>query len=238
MSRAVIQAGWDDVPHISDEMIERMTKGMAPHTADARRKGIPSLGSGAIYPIPEEEVFIDPIQLPDYFHRAYGLDVGWKKTAAIWGAIDRDSDIIYCYSEHYRGYAEPSVHASGIRARGAWIPGNIDYAGTNQSDGQRIMELYENEDLNLIRAEKAVEAGLLEVLQRLSTGRLKIFKTLTNTASEYRIYRRDEKGKVVKKNDHAMDALRYLVMGIEHAITKPVETTFSRPAVGDSVAGY
>ncbi|WP_136678618.1 hypothetical protein [Neptunomonas sp. XY-337] len=240
MSRAVIQAGWDDVPHISDEMIERMTKGMAPHTADARRKGIPSLGSGAIYPVPEEEVFITPIQLPAHFYRACGFDVGWNKTAAIWGAHDRDSDVIYCYSEHYRGQAEPSVHASAIKARGDWIPGIIDTAarGRSQTDGRNLWDLYEGEGLSLVGADKAVEAGLLEVYERLSTGRLKIFSTLTSTASEYRIYRRDDKGRIVKKNDHLMDALRYLVMGIEHAITKPVETTFSRPAVGDSVAGY
>ena len=29
--------------------------------------------------------------------------------------------------------------------------------------------------------------------------------------NEYRIYRRDDKGKVVKKHDHLMDASRYLV---------------------------
>lgn len=238
MSRAVIQAGWDDVPHITEEMIERMTDGVLPHTINARRKGIPSLGAGAIYPVPEEDVFIDPIQLPAFYSRIYGLDVGWKKTAAIWGAHDRDNDIIYCYSEHYRGQAEPSVHAAAIKARGKWIPGNIDYAGTNQSDGQRIMELYENEELDLNKANKAVEAGLLEVYQRLSTGRLKIFRTLSSTLSEYRIYRRNEKGKIVKENDHAMDALRYLVMGIENAKTKPIKQEAQAVRVADTVAGY
>lgn len=238
MSRYVVQAGWDDVPHLTEQDKADLLKSLPPHQRDARSKGIPSLGAGAIYPIAEEEVTCDPFQIPDYFAKAYGLDVGWNKTAAIWGAYDRDSDIIYCYSEHYRGQAEPSVHASAIKARGIWVPGNIDYAGTNQTDGQRVMELYENEDLNLYKANKAVEAGLLEVYQRLSTGRLKIFSTLKNTFAEYRIYRRDEKGRVVKQNDHLMDALRYLIMGIEHAITKPVERGYVEAFVGDSTTGY
>lgn len=241
MSRSVIQAGWDDVPHITPEMIEKMTAGMAPHTADARRKGVPSLGSGAIYPVPEEDVFIDPIQLPTHFYRAYGFDVGWNKTAAIWGAHDRDTDVLYCYSEHYRGRAEPSVHASGIKARGSWIPGIIDTAarGRSQVDGRNLWDLYEAEGLDLHNADKAVEAGLLEVYQRLSTGRLKIFKTLSGTQSEYRIYRRDEKGRVVKENDHLMDALRYLVMGISLAKLKPNKSSHLAPAViVDTVAGY
>ncbi|WP_271270494.1 phage terminase large subunit family protein [Aliamphritea hakodatensis] len=238
MSRYVVQAGWDDVPHLSEQDKADMMKSLPPHQKDARSKGVPSLGAGAIYPIAEEEVTCEPFQIPRYFAKAYGMDVGWKKTAAIWGAWDRDSDIIYCYSEHYRGYAEPSVHASAVKARGVWIPGNIDYAGANQSDGKRIMELYENEDLNLFRAEKAVEAGLLEVYERLSTGRLKIFSTLKSTFGEYRIYRRNDKGKVVKENDHLMDALRYLVMGISNATTPPVQTPGITSVVIDPVAGY
>ena len=56
----------------------------------------------------------------------------------------------------------------------------------------------------------------------MSTGRLKVFKSLTNWLSEYRIYRRDDKGKIVKQNDHAMDATRYLVKsGIQIARCAP-----------------
>jgi hypothetical protein len=238
MSRYVVQAGWDDVPHLTEQDKADLMKSLAPHQRDARTKGIPSLGAGAIYPVPEEEIVCDPFKIPPHFKRIYGLDVGWKKTAASFGAYDADSDVIYLYSEHYRGYAEPSVHASAIKARGDWIPGNIDYAGTNQSDGTRIMEMYEDEGLIVTRANKAVEAGLLECYQRLSTGRLKIFRTLTHHISEYRIYRRNEKGRVVKENDHAMDSMRYLVMGVENAITKPIKQHHSSSRIGDRTVGY
>ena len=181
-----------------------MAKSISTHQLDARMNGNPSLGSGAIYPIPEEDFLCEPFQVPAWYHRLYGLDVGWKKTAAIWLAHDRDTDIVYAYSEHYRGQAEPTVHAKGIRLRGDWIPGVIDYAGTNQSDGKRVMRLYEDEGLILHKANKAVEAGLLAVQDRLSTGRLKIFSTLQHTLGEIRLYRRDEKGRIVKENDHCL----------------------------------
>ena len=238
MSRYVVQAGWDDVPHLSEEDKTDMRKSLSPHQADARSKGIPSLGSGAIYPVPEEDILCQPFQLPDWWARIYGLDVGWKKTAGIWGAWDRDTDTIYLYSEHYRGHAEPAVHAKSVKMRGAWIPGVIDYAGTNQSDGKRVMHLYEDEGLNLVKANKEVEAGLLEVYDRLSTGRLKVFSTLQHWLSEYRLYRRDEKGRVVKENDHLMDATRYLVMKLEHAATRPVERPGQITAPADPIAGY
>ncbi len=238
MSRYVVQAGWKHVPHISEQDIEDMSKSISPHQLDARMNGNPSLGAGAIYPVPEEDFLCEPFQIPAWYPRLYGLDVGWKKTAAIWLAHDRDTDIVYAYSEHYRGQAEPPVHAKAIRLRGDWIPGVIDYAGTNQSDGKRIMKLYEDEGLILHKANKAVEAGLLEVLDRLSTGRLKIFNTLQNTLGEIRLYRRDEKGRIVKENDHLMDCLRYSVLKIALAATRPVQQAQNSYAPGDPTAGY
>jgi hypothetical protein len=35
---------------------------------------------------------------------------------------------------------------------------------------------------------------------------------LQNWLSEFRIYRRDEKGRIIKQNDHLMDTTRYLIM--------------------------
>ena len=70
----------------------------------------------------------------------------------------------------------------------------------------------------------------LEVWQRLSSGRLKVFDSLRNWLGEFRIYRRDEKGKVVKKNDHLMDATRYLCLsGLKIAEVMPDEDDDSGP---------
>lgn len=170
----------------------------------------------------------------------YGLDVGWKKTAAIWLAHDRDTDIVYAYSEHYRGMAEAPIHAKAIRLRGDWIPGVIDTAarGRSQIDGKTLWKLYEDEGLHLHKANKAVESGLLETLDRLSTGRLKIFRTLQKTLGEIRLYRRNENGKIVKENDHLMDALRYGVLKLPIATTRPAQYATSSYAPGDATAGY
>lgn len=217
-------ATWDDVPHISEKAKQEMLDAMEPHMRDARSKGIPVMGAGVIYPVPETAFVVDPFELPEYWPKAYGLDVGWKRTAAIWGAWDRESDCIYLYSEHYMGQAAPAVHASGIKQRGDWIWGAIDpaSAGSGQVDGRKLREEYAKEGLNLIDADNAVEAGIHAVYQRLVSGRLKVFSTCRNWISEFRIYRRDDNGKIVKENDHLMDASRYLVMsGMRVAKTPP-----------------
>lgn len=201
-----------------------MLAAMEPHMRDARAKGIPTMGSGAIYPVPESVVVVDDFELPSWWPRAYGLDVGWNKTAAVFGAWDRESDCVYVYSEHYMGQAAPAVHASAIKARGEWLWGAIDpaSAGSSQTDGRKLREEYTKLGLNLIDADNAVEAGIHACYQRLVSGRLKIFRSCRNLISEFRIYRRDENGKVVKENDHALDAMRYLIMsGMRMAKTEP-----------------
>ena len=217
---------WDDVPHLSAQAKAELLASIPPHLRDARSKGVPHLGAGAIYPVPEGDITVDPFEWPHYWKQVYGLDVGWNRTAAVWAAIDTQNDVVYLVGEHYRGLAEPAVHAEAISARGKWIPGVIDPAarGRSQHDGEVLFDKYRELGLNLATADNAVEAGIFEVWSRLSTGRLKVFSTLQNWLSEYRLYRRDERGRIVKERDHLMDATRYLVMsGISRASFRPSE---------------
>lgn len=208
-----IQAGWDDAPHLSEGDKKKLYAAIPAYQREARTKGIPQLGSGAIYPFSEDDILCDPFEIPVHFRRCYALDVGWNRTAALWLAQDQDTDTVYAWAEHYRSQAEPAVHASAINRRGVWIPGVIDPAarGRSQKDGERLIDIYGGAGLGLklTPADNAVEAGILDVYDRFSTGRLKIFKTLRNAIGELRTYRRDEKGKIVKERDHLMDCLRY-----------------------------
>ena len=224
MTRYVGTCSWDEVPHLSEEQKAELLASLPPYQRDARSKGIPQLGSGAIYPVPESEILEDPFEIPVYWPRSYGLDVGWNRTAAVWQAYDRDTDTVHLYAEHYRGQAEPSVHAAAIRAKGAWVPGVIDPAsrGRGQRDGQQLLQAYLDLGLHLATADNGVEAGLHAMWERLSTGRLKVWRTLQQWLGEYRLYRRDEQGRVVKSNDHLMDASRYLVKsGLALAAVSP-----------------
>lgn len=217
----VTMAGWEDVPHISPQEREELLKSIPPHQRDARTKGVPMLGSGAIFPIAEEDIAVDPFKIPDYWTRGYGFDVGWNWTAAVFMAHDRDTDTAYIYDVYKHGRAEPPIHAAAVKQRGDWLPGEIDPAsrGRSQKDGEQLLYLYEELGLLLTPADNTVEAGIAEVWQRLSTGRLKVFKHLADWFAEFRIYRRDERGKIVKTNDHLMDATRYRVMRLHTMIS-------------------
>ncbi len=233
--------GWEDVPHLTEEAKRELLASTPEYLRDARTKGIPSLGSGAIYPVPESEFKVDPFPIPSYWTRAYGLDVGWNRTACIWSARDTEIDCVYLYTEHYRGKAEPSIHATAIKARGEWIPGVIDPAarGRGQKDGEQLLVVYTDLGLKLTGAVNAVDAGCYDVWERLSTGRLKVFSVCLNWFAEYRLYRRNEDGDIVKEFDHLMDATRYLIIsGLQVACVVPPKIVPVTNIPIDRLAGF
>lgn len=209
----IISCTWDQAPHLTEKDKDELMASLPPHMRDARSKGIPQLGAGAIYPVQEADILCEPFEIPRHYCRAYGFDVGWNFTAAVWLAYDQDADIMYITHEYKRSQAEPAVHAVGIKSKGEWIPGVIDPAsrGRAQADGTKLMESYLAQGLKLSPAVNAVEAGLFNVYERMTTGRFKVFRTCTEWLGEFRLYRRAEGGKIVKENDHLMDATRYVV---------------------------
>lgn len=236
-TKYLVTATWNDVPHLSETEKEQLWASIPPHERDARSRGVPSLGRGAVYPIMEERIKCEPFQIPEWYPVAYALDVGWNNTACLWGAWDRDSDIIYIWSEYKVGQAEPATHVDAIKSRGKWIPGVIDPAsrGRAQKDGVKLLDEYQNMGLNLDLADNAVESGVHSVYRRMVSDRLKVFSTCVEFWDEFRLYRRGENGKIVKEHDHLMDCLRYLVVsGMALAVDKEMALDFQEQGEGQS----
>ena len=242
-SKYLVTAGWDNVPHLDEKTKSELLAATPEYLRAARSEGTPSLGAGAIYPFDWNMITVDPFPIPRHWRKGYGLDVGWNRTAGLWMAEDPDTMQRYAYAEHYMGQALPLVHAEAIKARGEWIKGAIDPAsrGRAQGEGTKLIDVYQGHGLHLEMAVNAVEAGLYAVWEAISIGRLKFFTTLQQTKQEISLYRRDEHGKVVKKNDHLMDALRYAFMTYEQVgRPRPADKTTFQASTGaaDKRAGY
>ena len=238
VSRAVVQAGWDHAPWLDEDTKQRLEANTPPHLREARRNGTPSIGSGNVYPIPIEEISVDDFTIPAHWPKWYGLDVGWNRTAAVYLAKNPDDGTIYVFSEHYRGQAEPEVHAAALKSRGDWIRGCIDPAskGRSQVDGRKLIDVYRKLGLKLVEANNAVEGGIQSVWSLLSSGKLKVFKSCVNLLKEYMVYRRDLQGRIVKENDHALDALRYGI-NTENVALLPPQTASRAHRAASSLGG-
>ena len=248
-TKYLTKAGWDDVPHISEEEKKKHIEATPAYLLPARMRGEPVRGVGRIYPYDIDQYLSEnPFRnLPDSWPRCFALDPAWNLTAALWAAHDEHSDTVHLYSEYYASKLAPALHTAAIKTRGDWVPGCADPAArkfVNPDDGVKLMRMYEQAGLHLELADNAVQAGLQEVESRITTGRLKVYRTLRSFAFEYGQYARDDKGAIIKRGDHLMDAMRYICMtGIHIARCRPAGSgrgrmIYSSGGVVDSVAGF
>jgi len=76
----------------------------------------------------------------------------------------------------------------------------------------------------------AVEAGLMAMLDRMRTGKLKVFKEHLDWWEEFRLYHRKD-GKVVKEGDDLLCATRYALMMLRHASTQSFADKWRREII-------
>jgi hypothetical protein len=224
----------DDVEHYTQEEKDRIVASYPPHEREARAKGIPTMGSGRIFPVEEALISVAPIPIAKHWPQIIGVDFGTDHPfAAARLAWDRDADCVYVThtyrqrGEHINGEwtGNPAYHATTLRNWGGWIPVAWPHDGLehDRQSGERLSAIYASHGLNMLpeRATHAeggngVEAGLADMLERMQTGRFKVFSNNNEWFEEFRLYHRVE-GKIVKERDDLMAATRYAVMMLREA---------------------
>lgn len=222
----------DDAEHYTPEERAMIVASYPPHEREARAKGIPTLGSGKVFAVEEESLLVKPFQIPDFWPRIIGMDFGWDHpTAAANCAWDRDTDCFYVTHTHRMREATPVIHAAAIKAWGVWIPVAWPHDGLqhDKGSGEQLAAQYKALGLKMCReratfedGSNGVEAGLMDMLQRMQTGRFKVFNTCVDFLEEFRMYHRKD-GKVVKERDDILSSARYALMMKRKAICKPVK---------------
>jgi len=213
---------WDEVPHLSQEAKDALYESYPPYIRKARSKGIPSFGAGAIYPFEEELIKVEDFAIPDHWPRCFALDAQPLRKSHVMMAWDREAQIVYVTHCYKREGVEPAVQVQSIKAHGDWIPGVGDAAAlVKDSERYRYIDVYKRLGLDISLPQKGVESGIQEVYNLMAAGQLKVFVSCTQWFDEYRLYRRNEDGRIVKENDHLLDSTRYgVVSGIKRAVTK------------------
>lgn len=201
-SRYVANITWDSVAHLTEDSKKEILKATPPYLRDARMRGIPVLGEGNVYPIDENTIKVKRFDIPDSWPRSFAMDCGWNNPALVWVAQDPSSKVYYLYDCWKQGQVLLMAIAQTIKDRGEWINGVSDPADP------RTAEELRKYGIQLSKADNDVEAGISIVWQLLSLGQLKVFDSLESWFSEFRTYARN-KDKIVKVDDHLMDATRY-----------------------------
>ena len=243
--QSLVNATWDDASekikslrgqqgHLSESVMEQILSAYSPHEREMRRYGRPSIGSGLIFPVNEERLIIDPIEIKDHWPRIAAIDFGWDHpTAVVWCAVDRDEDVFYVYDCYRESKASPAVHAQTIRSRSHFIPIAYPHDGNRRDSmgNPGLATQYRNLGCNFLmshfanppalgenKGSNSVEEGIMAMLQSMESGKFKIFSTLSDWFEEFRMYHR-KAGKVVPFRDDLMSATRYAFQSQRFAIS-------------------
>jgi phage terminase large subunit-like protein len=230
----------DDAEHYTAERRAQIIASYPAHEVEARTKGIPVLGSGRIFPVTEETIACEHRDFPSHWPRLGAMDFGWDHPfAAVELVWDRDTDTVYVARTHRLKEASPVMHAAAIRPWGKlpWAWPRDGRRETLEGAGVALSKQYAEQGLDMMMdhaqfedGSVSVEAGLMDMLTRMQTGRFKVFKHLNDWWEEFRLYHRKD-GKVVKEGDDLMAATRYGVMMLRNARTKAAYDKFRRQIV-------
>lgn len=238
--RIVVQMTIDDALHYTPEKRAEIVASYPPHEREARAKGVPIMGTGRVFPISEEAITCDPFVIPRHYRHIIGIDFGWDHPfAAAHLAYDAERDVVYLCKVLRVREQTPVFHAGAIRAWADcnWAPVAWPHDGLqhDKGSGVSLATQYQAQGLSML-PEKAtfpdggngLEAGVTEMLDRMRTGRWKVFSTCREWFEEFRLYHRAPKGntgtvQIVKERDDALSASRYAMMMLRFADTEPMD---------------
>lgn len=228
MSRHVTRMTIEDAEHYTPEQRAAIIASYPAHEREARAKGIPTLGSGRVFPVAEEAIKVPAFAIPDHWPVIGGIDFGWDHpTAAVRMAWDRDTDCLYVTHSYGLREATPVIHAATLKAWGENLPWAWPHDGLqhDKGSGETLAQQYRNQGLAMLHSKatfedggNGVEAGIAEMVDRMLTGRWKVFDHLDDWFAEFRLYHRKD-GLIVKLNDDRISASRYAMMMRRFATT-------------------
>ena len=221
---------WADNPFLDPEEVKAMNDSMSEDLLETRRFGRFADGSGLVYPEFEERAHvIDPFPVPEEWYDNISIDPGLNNPlAAEWFAVDYDGNV-YVIAEHFEAGRDIKYHSDRIkeicdgigwhRGRFGAVGAIIDSAANQRtlSSIKSVSELFGEFG---IAVDPKVNKDLFSGIQRVKyylkgqngKPKLDIFRNCVNLIREFKTYRWADGDVPVKKDDHALDALRYYLM--------------------------
>lgn len=219
-SRAHVTMTYYDAPHMTKERIKENMDLYPVYQHNARLMGIPILGTGRVWPFPDEMIMESAIpDVPPHWAKIWGLDFGIGDEhpfAATLCLHDRDADIFHVHHSFKLVNSIPIQHCAGIKFVAARVPVAWPHDGDNREkiSGQVLVTAYKNEGIltlptrsEFVDGSIAPNAGVEQMGFAMKEGKFKVASHLTSWFDEWREYSRDN-GIIIKKRDDEMDATR------------------------------
>lgn len=237
---------WADNPYLPGREVEAMSEALSADSLEARRYGRFQTFGGLVYGEFSEQNVIEPFDVPREWQDSLSIDPGLNNPLSChWYARDFDGNV-YVVAEHYQAKRDVEYHARQIKEisqRLNWrkdkfgrISALIDSAANQRTlnGAKSVSELFAENGLSVnSRVNKDLYTGINKVKSLLKPlsgpPRLYIFSCCVNMIREFKGYFWGEGDVPVKKDDHAMDELRYYVCSLgETCKPQKVQTAIQR----------
>lgn len=156
-----------------------------------------------------------------------GIDPGLVTCAVEWCAVDEEGNIVVFEELYLHDFIIAEV-CEQIKKVNAFHEIEPDYyvidpkaADRNKQTGKRDQLVFQEHGIHAFPGDNTVEAGIQLVKQYLRENKLSVSAHCKGLIQEFKMYRwkeahsrneEDQKPIPIKKDDHALDALRYLIM--------------------------
>ena len=229
--------------HYTKEEADNIVASYEPWERKARAFGTPILGEGLVYAVDESEILVSPFEIPDHYACIIGCDFGiGHPGSGVLLAHDRNTDTVYVVKCYKKKDELPLYHAASLKGLGdfpiAWPhdghkrgPGSgVELHKEYREHGANMLPIsarYDNEKGS--RQDPEIIIG--RILERMRTGRFKVFSNQEEWLKEFRLYHRKD-GVLVKRNDDILSATHYAMMMLRFAKprTKRPSRRITRPA--------
>ena len=233
----VIEARMDDNLYLSPVEIDMLMATMDDDEKDARRHGKFVQIGGLVYKMFGPDNIIPPLYhsnawagVHKSWHFVLAMDHGFNNpTAWLWAALSPDGKIVI-FDEHYEAGHIVSYHAEVVKEKNRlygieplYMVGDPSIRNTDPITATSVQIEYVQNGVPIVLGNNDVRAGINAVAAMLQSKQLLITSNCTNLLRELAKYRwarwsskkmeqnRNVKEEPHKKDDHAADALRYLI---------------------------
>lgn len=224
---------WEDNPYLNKKEIERLSNSMSKDEIESRKFGrFASFDSGLIYSEFDTNIHvIEPFNIPSDWQDNISIDPGLNNPLSChWYARDFDGNV-YVIAEHFEENKTIEYHSEKIKQISKQLNWKtlsngmfstlIDSAANQKTLASNfsVSELfYEHGIIVNPKVNKDVLSGISKVKTYLKNingqTKLFIFSNCTNMIREFKTYRWGNSGSPIKKDDHALDELRYYIMSL------------------------
>lgn len=218
---------WADNPFLKASEVKALSATLSQSSLLSRRYGQFATNSGRVYSEFDVNIHvIEPFDVPFNWQDNISIDTGLNNPTSVhWYAVDGDGTV-YVIAEHYEAGKDVTYHANRIKEiskqhnwhtdRYGKLSCLIDSAASQRTlaSSTSVCELFTEQGINVNpKVNKDMFSGINRVKSFLmpldGSPKLYIFSNCVNLIREFKSYYWGNEDLPVKRDDHALDELRY-----------------------------